>query len=102
MKFSAKASSALTHHAVLTHGSINKDDHYTAHFQPGWIRRELNPGRLNHCSERRTGRRVCLLDEVFTALHVMRYKPQMKLEDCYISHTQAAPLMGLLWDVMKI
>lgn len=51
MRFTAKASSAPIHHhcTVLTHDSINKDDYYTAHFQPGWIHRERKPGRVNRC-----------------------------------------------------
>lgn len=69
MKFGAKASSSVTHlhRTVLTHVSINKDDYYTAHFQPG----DLQGAEPWRSESVRGGWRMCLIDEEFTAWYVM-------------------------------
>lgn len=49
MKFSAKASSAVSHQhcPALANVSKNTDSYYTVHFQPGWIHGEMNSGTVN-------------------------------------------------------
>lgn len=63
MKFTAKASSALTHHhrTVSTHGSINKDDYYAPHFS-AWVDPQgAEPWQSESLQRGKTRRWICLM-----------------------------------------